>query len=117
MATESLQLFRSPTRGEVGRDGGPSFIDDELERETLSTEKLRVSVLLIVAGLGLAFSVVPVSLFLSNFERTFEGHAETFVNWRFAVLLTWLLSLFGERLLLGRLNLRGRRLPRLYRYF
>lgn len=117
MSTESLQLFGSVTRGEAGRNGGPTFIEDELERETLSTEKLRVSVLLIVAGLGLAFSVVPVSFLSTNFERAFRGHAETFVNWRFAVLLTWMLYLFGERLLLGRLNLRGRRLPRLYRYF
>ena len=52
MATTSLRLFGSASRGEGRRDGGPTFIDDELERETLSTEKLRLSVLLIVAGLG-----------------------------------------------------------------
>ena len=117
MATTSLQLFGSVTRGAERREGGTTFIDDELERETLSTEKLRVSVLLIVAGLGMAFSVIPVNYFSPNVERAFLGHAESFVQWRTVILLAWALYLAGERLLLGWVNRRGRRLPRLYRYF
>lgn len=117
MATESLQLFGSAPGAEASRDDGPTFIDEEFERETLSTEKLRVSVLLIVTGLGVAFSVVPVYYFAPHVESEFRGHAATFVQWRFVVLLAWALYILGERVLLGRLKLRAKRLPRLYRYF
>ncbi|MET0647263.1 MAG: adenylate/guanylate cyclase domain-containing protein [Pyrinomonadaceae bacterium] len=117
MATNSMHLFGDTARGEELRRGGPTFVEDELERETLCTEKLRVSVLLVVVGLGVAFSVVPVRYLPDGVEHAFRGDAATFVHWRFVVLLAWALYLFGERALLGRLNRRGRRLPRLYRYF
>lgn len=116
MATTALQLFGRARRGGGRRDGRTAFVEEELERETLSTEKLRVTVLLVVAGVGAAFSVFPVSYLSPNLEQAFRGHAATFVHWRFVILLAWALYLLGERLLLTRLNRSGRRLPRFYRY-
>ena len=116
MSTTSTQLFARVRRVRRRRTAPRPLPADGFERETLSAEKLRVSVLLIVVGVGVAFSVVPVGYLSEGVGAAFRGNLPTFVRWRFAVLAAWALYLLAERFMLGRLNRRGRRLPPFYRY-
>lgn len=114
--TTPLQLYARARRERRRRAEARAWMADELERETLSAEKLRVSVMLVVVVAGVAFSVVPMDYFSDNVVQAFRGNLPTFVRWRFAVILALALYILGERVLLGYLNRRGKRLPRLYRY-
>lgn len=111
-----MQLYARARRERRRRAEARAWAADELERETLSAEKLRVSVLLVVVGVGLFFSLIPVGYISDGVGQAFRGNLPTFVRWRFAVIVALAAYILGERVLLGHLNRRGKRLPRFYRY-
>ena len=114
--TTPVQLYARARRERRRRAEADAWASDELERETLSAEKLRVSVMLVVVGVGLFFSAIPVGYISDNVVLAFRGNLPAFVRWRFAVIIALAAYILGERVLLGHLKRRGKRLPRFYRY-
>ncbi|HVF68036.1 MAG TPA: hypothetical protein VM914_10245 [Pyrinomonadaceae bacterium] len=114
--TTPTQLYARARRQSGRRAEARAWASDELERETLSAEKLRVSVLLVVVVVGLFFSAIPVGYISDNVAQAFRGNLPTFVRWRFAVIIALAAYILCERVPLGHLKRRGKRLPRLYRY-
>lgn len=114
--TTPMQMYARARRERRRRAEARAWMTDELERETLSAERLRVSVMLVVVGVGVALAVVPMDYFSDNVVQAFRGNLPTFARWRFAVIASLGVYILGERVLLGHLNRRGKRLPRFYRY-
>ena len=93
-----------------------SALEDELASEAMNTEKLRVIVMLIIVGAGAVLSLVPPAYFFESVVPAFNGNVSAFAQWRFFILGALVLYLFAERLLLGHLIRRRRRIPAAYRY-
>ena len=87
--TTPVQLYARARRERRRRAEADAWASDELERETLSAEKLRVSVMLVVVGVGLFFSAIPVGYISDNVVLAFRGNLPAFVRWRFAVICRW----------------------------
>ena len=91
-------------------------LGQQLEWETLGTEKHRVIVLLVIAVALTLFALIPPTLFSGRFETAFHGKLGAFVQWRFIVLGGLLAYLIAERLLIARLIKKQRKIPILYNY-
>ena len=93
-----------------------SVLEAELVREALSTERLRVLVLMIVIAVGLTLSLIPPAYFSQGIADAFRGNLQSFVIWRLVVLTPLIIYLVAERVVLSRLIRNGRKAPAFYRY-
>lgn len=116
MATISLHLRKLRLFTKRKRVDAESILEAEFERETLSTERLRVLVLIIVIASGLSLCVISPTFFSEDIARAFHGRLQSFIHWRFVVLLVLIVYLITERMLLGRRIKNGRKTPTFYRY-
>jgi adenylate cyclase len=93
-----------------------SVLEAELEREALSTERLRVLVLMIVIAVGLTLSLIPPAYFSQEIADAFRSNLQSFVLWRLVVLTPLIVYLVAERVMLSRLIRNGSKAPAFYRY-
>ena len=91
-------------------------LGEQLDWETLDTEKHRVIVLLVIAVALTLFSLIPPTFFSDRMETAFHGNMKSFIHWRFIVLGGLLCYLVAERLLLAYLIKKQRKTPVFYTY-
>ena len=91
-------------------------MEAEFEREALSTERLRLLVLMIVFGSGLSLSLISPALFSEDIARAFQGTWQSFIQWRLVLLFALIAYLLTERILVSHRIKSGGRVPSFYRY-
>ena len=116
MAAVSIHLRNLRLRARQRRSDAESILEAEFEREALGTERLRVLVLTVVITVSLFLSLIPPTFFSEGIEQVFHGEMQSFVYWRFIILLALALYLLAERVLLGYVFVNGRKVPGFYRY-
>lgn len=116
MAAISIHLRNLRINPKRKRVNAESILSDELDREAMSTERLRLLVLIIVIASGLLLYLIPPDLLSGDIARDFHGHYQSFFHWRLCVLLALITYLIVERVLLGRRITRGRKVSPFYRY-
>jgi len=116
MSAVSIHLRKLRLYAKRRRVDAESILEAEFEREALSTERLRVLVLIIVIATGLSFCLISPAFFSEELARGFHGRVQSFAQWRFIVLLVLIVYLIAEHIMLGRRIRSGRRTPTFYRY-
>jgi len=89
---------------------------DQLAWETLGTEKQRIIVLLVFAGLLSLVSLIPPPVMSGQLGPIFHGNLGRFMHWRLVVLAVLTVYLVAERILLSYLIKKQQRIPPIHRY-
>jgi adenylate cyclase len=87
---------------------------DQLALQALSTEKLRVIVLLIITGLMAIQSLVPPSMLSSDLGAALQQNMGSFMRWRFAIVGFLIVYLVAQRLLVAYLIKTHQGIPPVY---
>ena len=87
---------------------------DQLALQALSTEKLRVIVLLIITGLMAIQSIVPPSVLSSDLGAALQQNMGSFMRWRFAIVGFLIVYLIAQRLLVAYLIKTRQGIPPVY---
>jgi adenylate cyclase len=89
---------------------------DQLSREALRTEKLRVIVLLIFTGILAIVSLIPPPMLFDGLDPQFRENIDAFMYWRFVLISGLIIYLVSQRLVVYYLTKTKRRLPAIYPY-
>ena len=89
---------------------------DQLSREALRTEKLRVIVLLIFTGILAIVSLIPPPMLFDGLDPQFRENMDAFMYWRFVLISGLIIYLVSQRLVVYYLTKTKRRLPAIYPY-
>ena len=87
---------------------------DQLALQALSTEKLRVIVLLVITGLMAIQSIVPPSVLSSDLGAALQQNMGSFMRWRFAIVGFLIVYLIAQRLLVAYLIKTRQGIPPVY---
>ena len=74
MAVLSIHLRKLRINPKRKRVNAESILSDELDREAMSTERLRLLVLIIVIASGLLLYLIPPDLLSGDIARAFHSH-------------------------------------------
>ena len=89
---------------------------DQLSREALRTERLRVIVLLIFTGILAIVSLIPPPMLFDGLDPQFRENMDAFMYWRFVLISGLIIYLVAQRLFVYYLTKTKRRLPSIYPY-
>ncbi len=89
---------------------------DQLSREALRTEKLRVIVLLSFTGILAIVSLIPPPMLFDGLDPQFRENMDAFMYWRFVLISGLIIYLVSQRLVVYYLTKTKRRLPAIYPY-
>ena len=89
---------------------------DQLSLEALSTERLRVIVMLAIVGSFGIFSFVPPTFLFEGIDPKFRENVSVFMYWRFILLGGLILYLVAQRLFVYYLIKTKKKIPPIYPY-
>ena len=84
---------------------------DQLSREALRTEKLRVIVLLSFTGILAIVSLIPPPMLFDGLDPQFRENMDAFMYWRFVLISGLIIYLVSQRLVVYYLTKTKRRQP------